>query len=56
MKSGKMFSSSINLQNLENKDQDPDSNCCGGPQCCEGREYDQTKSDCQDCLKDAYGS
>jgi len=51
----KSFLSSINLEDLINKDTDPaSSNCCGGPQCCEGRQYDQTKTDCQACLDETY--
>ena len=56
MKSEKTFLNSIDLEKLVNKDRDPASNCCGGPQCCEGRQYDQTKSDCLQCLNEAYGS
>lgn len=31
-------------------------NVCGGPKCCEGREFDNSKSDCQECLQEAYGT
>jgi hypothetical protein len=52
----KSLLSSLNLEDLINKDTDPaSSNCCGGPQCCEGRQYDQTKTDCQACLNETYG-
>lgn len=46
---------SFDLEDLIYKDKEPASNCCGGPQCCEGRQYDQTKADCQSCLDEAYG-
>ena len=26
---------------------------CGGPNGCEGRKYDESKKDCQDCLAEA---
>jgi len=31
----------------------PDNNCCLGPLHCEGREFDSTKPDCQECRRDA---
>ena len=30
-------------------------NVCGGYKYCENLKYDETKSDCKDCLADAYG-
>lgn len=38
MKSEKSFLDSLNLDDLIYMDRNPASNCCGGPQCCEGRE------------------
>jgi hypothetical protein len=29
-----------------------DPNVCTGPQHCENQEYNETKKDCQECLKD----
>jgi len=29
---------------------------CGGPNCCEDRKFDESKSDCQKCLQEAYGT
>jgi hypothetical protein len=29
---------------------------CGGPNCCEGREFDDSNSECQKCLQEAYGT
>lgn len=46
---------------FKNMDQDmkidesaPDSGICGGPDACEGREYDKENKECQDCVADAY--
>lgn len=30
-------------------------NVCGGPKNCEGRKFDNTKTDCQECLRETYG-
>lgn len=30
-----------------------DSTVCGGMKCCDSREYDKNRKDCQECLEDA---
>lgn len=42
----------IDWTKLENMDHSEDKNC-GGPNACEGRKFDDTKNDCQQCLKES---
>jgi len=38
---------------LEKMTENP--NRCGGPNDCENRKYDETKEDCQRCMKECEG-
>ena len=44
------------LSELQKASRSPESiNHCGGPEACEGREFDASKPDCNACLESCYG-
>jgi len=44
----------FDFKDLREKAPSPGDNACGGPNACEGRKFDVSKPDCQDCLNSTY--